>query len=119
MCVRVCVCVCRGFELWTSQLTVSLHELPISLLLGVFYIFYHNGWRYAKTRTLLYFFLNWARKDAYVVVAGLLALFGSCFTCGHLVSARLRTQAWGAPVLAIGLLAIMKLRTPKGVVVPN
>ena len=105
-----------GFELWISSLTVRLHELPLSLLLGLTYVGYHNGWRYAKTRTLLYFFLNWTRDDAYKIVAGLLALFGTCFTMGHLVSARLRMHAWGAPVLAVALISIMKLRPPQDAV---
>ena len=101
-----------GTELWISGLTVPLAQLPCSLLFGLCYVGFHNGWRYEKTRTLLYFFLNWAREDAIRNVGALLVLFGGCYLVGVGVSGWLRPRAWGAPCLAIALAAIMKLRPP-------
>ena len=99
-------------ELWVSGLTVALCQMPLSLLFGLVYVAYHNGYRFARTRTLLYFFLNWTRPDAYRIVGVLLALFGACFGIVYGVSAHLRTRAWGAPLLAAALVAIMRVRRP-------
>ena len=60
-----------GAELWLSELPVQLAQLPIALLFGIAYVTYHNTYRYYKTRTLLYFFLNPTRDDA-LRVSGLL-----------------------------------------------
>jgi hypothetical protein len=69
-----------------------------------------NRWRYDKTRTLLYYFLNWTRPDAYLTMAVLLALFGGCFSLGHVASNVLRPHARGAVGLALALMAITRVR---------
>ena len=101
-----------GAECWLSSLRVRIELLPLSLLCAISYVFYHNGYRFARTRTLLYFFLNWARDDSYTTIVALLALFGASYALGVGVSAWLRQQAWGLPCFVVGLLAIMRLRPP-------
>ena len=101
-----------GVEVWVSGMAVQLHQLPLALLFGCLYVTYHNGWRYQRTRTLLYFFLNWTRPDATRTLVVLLALFGGCYWVGYAASALLRPRAWGAPCFALALLSIMRVRPP-------
>ena len=89
---------------------MQLHQLPFALLFGVVYVLYHNLYRYWRTRTLLYFFLNWERPDATRTLLLLLAFFGGCYSLGFLLSALLRPHAWGPPCLALALVSIMRVR---------
>lgn len=99
-----------GMELWLSELTVQLEMLPIALLFGLIYVTYHNTYRYFKTRTLLYFFLNPTRDDALRIICILLASFSVAFTCGYAVSTFLRSTWWGAPCFALVLVSLMKVQ---------
>jgi hypothetical protein len=102
-----------GAELWLSGLPVHLHQLPLALSFGVLYLCYHNGFRFLKTRTLLYFFLNWTRPDALRILLVLLGTFGAFFTSGHVLSLALRKYTtWGPAALALALASIMKVRPP-------
>lgn len=64
-----------GIDVWLSTVKVDLLQLPIATIVGVLYIFWHQSLRYARTRTLLYHFLNWSKPGALRALFGLTAAF--------------------------------------------
>ena len=88
-------------------------DLPYCLLFGSTYVCFHHFWRYPRTRTLLYFFLNWQwGKKAPAIVVALLSAMAAFFLVGWLISEVLRERAWGPPVVLLGNFLIMRLRHP-------
>ena len=73
---------------------------------------FHNGWRYEKTRTLLYFFLTWQGKAPFLVLCGLLSMIMLFFLAGVAVCDYGRASSLGWAVVLLVSVFIMKLRNP-------
>ena len=88
-------------------------DIPLCVIFGTLYVCFHHFVRYPRTRTLLYFFLNWqwGAKSAVIIVA-LLSAIVAFFGVGLLISEVLRQQWWGPPVVLIANALIMRLRHP-------
>lgn len=96
-------------ELLLDQITPTVSHLPFAPMFGLAYLIYHNSYRYAKTRTLLYFFLNWQGKHALKILI-CLALGMSAFFVFGLVVVQLRDSAVGVTALLAGARFIMRFR---------
>lgn len=96
-----------------SNQTMSLTDMPYTVLLGCAYVVFHHHVRYRYTRTLLYFFLNWKHKHALKILLALLGAVSAFFAIGVFVSEHLRhATPWGPPLVIAANLAIMRFRPP-------
>lgn len=83
-------------DLLLSNLHVRISDVPFCYLFGIIYCSYHHYVRYPRTRTVLYFFLNWqwGWKSLLVIIALLSAM--ATFLCvGVFISEVLRPTSWG------------------------
>lgn len=96
-------------ELLLDQITPRVSHLPFAPIFGLAYLIFHNSYRYAKTRTLLYFFLNWQGKHALKILV-CLALGMSAFFVFGLVVVQLRDSMVGVAALLAGARLIMRFR---------
>jgi hypothetical protein len=99
-------------DLLGGGMRVSLADLPWSLLVGVAYVSFHHFYRYPRTRTLLYFFLNWQAPAALPIVLALVSAIGGFFAIGYGISEYLRPQPWGPPAVLLASALIMLVRDP-------
>lgn len=99
-------------DLLLGQLHVDVRDIAYCLLFGATYVFWHQFVRYQRTRTLLYFFLNWQSPHALKILLALLSAIALFFGVGYLLSEHLRGTRWGAQVALLGLLCIMRVRPP-------
>ena len=96
-------------EVLLDQITFKVSNLPFAPIFGLAYLIFHNSYRYAKTRTLLYFFLNWQGPHALKILV-CLALGMAAFFAFGLAVAQLRDSATGAVALLVGARCIMRFR---------
>lgn len=96
-------------ELLLDTLHISLAHAPLAPLFGLGYLTWHNTYRYARTRTLLYFTANWQAPRALTILLGLFLLETTAYALGWL-ACTLRESAAGCVALAVGARLIMRLR---------
>lgn len=99
-------------DLLANKLHVDVRDIAYCLLFGAAYVFWHQFVRYRLTRTLLYFFLNWQSPHALKILLALLSAIAAFFGVGYLISEHLRGTQWGPHIALLGLLCIMRVRTP-------
>ena len=58
------------------------------------------------------FFLNWSRPDAIRTLLVLFFAFAAYYALGYAVATYLRPTSWGAPILALLIVSIMRVRPP-------
>ena len=105
-------------DLLLGKLHVDVRDIAYCLLFGATYVFWHQFVRYHRTRTLLYFFLNWQSPHALKILLALLSAIALFFGVGYVLSEHLRGTRWGAHVALLGLLCIMRVRMPPGARAP-
>ena len=64
-------------DLLLGKLHVDVRDIAYCLLFGATYVFWHQFVRYHRTRTLLYFFLNWQSPHALKILLALLSAMRS------------------------------------------